>query len=78
MRRRRKRCSIPKSTILALLGEDADDGEFGSREEDVDASASGSLLEPFLQDLVFIYPRSVTQWSWKCSEGVVRRSCIGI
>ena len=36
------------------------------------------LLKQFLQDQLFIYPRSVTQRSWKRREGVVRRSCISI
>ena len=44
-------------------GVDGDDGEFGSVEEDGD---------------IFIYPRSVTQESWKRREGVARRSCISI
>ena len=44
-------------------GKDADDGEFGSVEEDVDSSATGSLLKQFLQDQLFIYPRSVAQVS---------------
>ena len=59
-------------------GEDADDGEFGSVEEDVDLSATRSLLKQFLQDQIFIHPRSVTQRSWKRREGVVRGSCISI
>ena len=59
-------------------GEDADDVEFGSVEEDVDSSATGSLLKQFLQDQLVIYPRSVTRESWKRREGVVRRSCISI
>ena len=41
-------------------------------------SATGSLVKQFLQDQLFIYPRSVTQESWKLREGVVRRSCISI
>ena len=49
-------------------GQDADDGEFGSVDEDVDSSATGSLLKQFLQDQLFIYPRSVTQRSWKRLE----------
>ena len=44
----------------------------------VDSSATGSSLKQFLQDQPFIYPRSVTQRSWKRREGVVRRSCISI
>ena len=40
----------------------------------VDSSATGSLLKQFLQDQLFIYPRSVTQRSSKRREGVVRRS----
>ena len=59
-------------------GEDGDDSEFGSVEEDVDSSATGSLLMQFLHDQLFIYPRSVTQRSWKRREGVVRRSCTSI
>ena len=35
-------------------GEDADDGEYGSVEEDVDSSTTGSLLKQFLQDQLFI------------------------
>ena len=35
----------------------------------------GAILKQFLQDQLFIYPRSVTQRSWKRREGVVRRSC---
>ena len=60
-------------------GEVGDDCEFGSVEEDgdEDSSATGSLLKQFPQDQLFIYPRSVTQRSWKRRGGVVRRSCSG-
>ena len=53
-------------------GEVNDDCEFASVEEDGDED--GSILKQFLQDQLFIYPRSVTQRSWKRREGVVRRS----
>ena len=53
-------------------GEVNDDCEFGSVEEDGDED--GSILKQFLQDQLFIYPRSVTQMSWKRRGGVVRRS----
>ena len=36
------------------------------------------FTEAVPQDQLFIYPRSVTQRSWKRREGVVRRSCISI
>ena len=39
---------------------------------------SGAISDTSLQDQLFIYPRSVTQRSWKRREGVVRRSCITI
>ena len=51
-------------------GEVNDDCEFGSVEEDGDED--GSILKQFLQDQLFIYPRSVTQRSWKRREGVGR------
>ena len=54
-------------------GEVNDDCEFGSVDEDGDED--GSILKQFLQDQLFIYPRSVTQRSCKRREGVVRRSC---
>ena len=50
-------------------GVDGDDGEFRSVEEDVDSPATGSLLKQFLQDQLIIYPRSVTQRSWKRRGG---------
>ena len=53
-------------------GEVNDDCEFGSVEEDGDED--GSILKQFLPDQLFIYPRSVTQMSWKRRGGVVRRS----
>ncbi len=53
---------------------DGDDGEFGSVEDgDEDAGRP-----PTKRRRVFIYPRSVTQESWKRLEGVVRQSCISI
>ena len=84
-RRRRKRCrhcSRPYSQDQVHHSDTAarprpndevnDDCEFGSVEED--GNEDGSLLKHFLQDQLFIYPRSVTQRSWKRREGVVRRS----
>ena len=53
-------------------GEVNDDCEFGSVEEDGDED--GSILKQFLQQQLFIYPRSVTQRSCKRREGGVRRS----
>ena len=50
-------------------GEVNDDCEFGSVGEDGDED--GSILKQFLQDQLFIYPRRVTQRSWKRREGVV-------
>ena len=84
-RRRRKRCrycSIPntKSIILALLlrprpnGEVGDDCEFGSVEKNGDEDAGRPPTKRRLVHQLFIYPRSVTQRSWKRREGVVRRS----
>ena len=58
-------------------GEDADDDEFGSVEENGDEDAGRPPTKrrrPPRQ--LFIYPRSITQESWKRREGVVRRSCI--
>ena len=55
---------------------DGDDGEFGSVEDD---GAEDAGRPPTKRRRVFIiYPRSVTQESWKRREGVVRRSCISI
>ena len=51
---------------------DGDDGEFGSVEEDGD---EGAGRPPTKRRRVFIYPRSVTQETWKRREGVVRQSC---
>ena len=56
-------------------GVDGEDGEFESVEEDGDEDA-GRL--PTKRRRVSIHPRSITQESWKCREGVVRRSCISI
>ena len=42
----------------------------------VDSSVTGSLLKQFLQDQLFIHPRSLTQRSWKRRE-VVRESYDG-
>ena len=53
-------------------GEVNDDCEFGLVEEDGDED--GSILMQFLQEQLFIYPRSVSQMSCKRREGVVRRS----
>ena len=62
-------------------GEVNDVCEFGSVEEDGDED--GYILKQFLQDQLFIYPRSVTQRSWKRRGGsrttvmaVVRKSWI--
>ena len=46
-------------TAARPRGEVNDDCEFGSVEEDGDED--GSILKQFLQDQLFIYPRSVTQ-----------------
>ena len=58
-------------------GLDGDDGEFGSVEEngDEDAGRPPTKRRRAPRQL-FIYPRSITQESWKRREGVVRRSCI--
>ena len=56
-------------------GMGGNEGEFGSVEEDGDEDTG---RPPTTRRRVVIYPRSVTQRSWKRREGVVRRSCISI
>ena len=55
-------------------GEVGDDCEFGSVEENGDEDAGRPLTKRRRVHQLFIYPRSVTQRSWKRREGVVRRS----
>ena len=55
-------------------GEVGDDCEFGSVEENGDEDAGRPPTKRRRFHQLFIYPRSVTQMSWKRREGVVRRS----
>ena len=70
--------ALIKFTSLVFQGGDEKWKNIWCNSGHVDSSATGSLLKQFLQDQIFIYPKSVTQRSWKRREGVVRRSCISI